>query len=370
MKRSKWSPATTKTTRSTPTNDLATFLESLGLDNVVDYGEEVGARCLKHSERTGYEENNPRHWYINVRTTEHHCFSCGYKGNLRSLVVDLCGGDLWKASGLLQGFVDDQMFRPFEEEKKLSKRELPPEAVLMGFSWPSERPMQRRGISLETCIRFGIRWDDEDSSWIFPIRDPKYPHALWGWQAKRRNIVRNQPRRVLKSHTLFGIDVVENPDQLVVVESPLDAALLYENGFWGLASFGAEVTGEQMQLLEEMECLVILALDSDNAGVSSTRRLVEEWRRVFVQRLRVFNYSQAPDAKDIGDMTADEISYGIEEALRVPEWEKHVHRQTARFSGRGSGKDDRPKSLARRVSAGAGKNRDLDSGRRTFNRRR
>ena len=352
------------------TSDLATFLEQLGLENVVDYGNEIGARCLKHRERTGYEENNPRHWFINVRTTEHHCFSCGYKGNLRSLVLDLCDGDVWKASGLLKEYTEEHMFRPFEaEQPEVEKRDLPPEVVLMSFSWPTERALRVRKISLEACMHFGIRWDAEDPAWVFPIRSPEFPHPLWGWQMKQRNLVRNRPRSVQKSHTFFGIDAVALTGEIVLVESPLDVARLFDLGYPALASFGAEVSKEQMTILKRSDATVILGLDNDPPGIRSMTQLAKEYAPIFTRRMKVLNYSEAPDAKDVGEMTDDQIHSSVRDAISLPEWEKYVCRGTSRVPKRSSGQDGRAKSAARRLSARSGKDRAVNRGHRTPHRR-
>lgn len=131
-----------------------------------------------------------------------------------------------------------------------------------------------------------------------------------GWQEKNDRWFRNRPNTVPKSTTLFGIDVFPG-GRAILVESPLDAVRLYEAGIsGGLASFGVQVSDKQMGLLRDRAELTIVALDNDSKG----RRLSEDIRNTYAQRMRIryFNYEAAPDAKDIGDMTDEQIRYGVD----------------------------------------------------------
>jgi len=248
----------------------------------------------------------------------HLCFSCGYKGNLYVLVrdlLDLDHGDILK-------FLEDREEVPLDVlAKRLS--DLPQyvssddtipmsEARLAGFTSPPEWGLKSRAINAEAAELYGVLWDEENSNWILPLREP-YFYKLMGWQEKgsRSRFFRNYPAGIKKSTTLFGVDV-QREDTAILVESPLDCLRLYTAGFKGaVASCGAMVSAEQVKLLKRSETVVV-AMDNprfDEAGKKACEeiRLLAKKYGVIV---KYFNYGDFPE-KDPGDMTDEQIAWGI-----------------------------------------------------------
>ena len=67
--------------------DVQKALLRLGIPTDQRNSELMGI-CPMHLERTGREDHNPS-WSINLETGVHHCFSCGYKGTLLTLVAEV-----------------------------------------------------------------------------------------------------------------------------------------------------------------------------------------------------------------------------------------------------------------------------------------
>ena len=280
---------------------------------------ELGAMCPMHEYRTGKKDNNPS-WSINAITGAHNCFSCGYKGNLLTLISDLLEyGDLEKAKSWLRTDVEldiDFISRQLDEAKKtyihLPKLVPMSEARLAVFGDVRIWAANERGISIDACNRYGVRWQANDSSWILPIRTVDH-NKLLGWQEKGQLSRRffNRPPGVPKSKTLFGMNCW-GEDQMIVVESPLDAVKLASVGIpGGIATFGATVSQEQIEIMRRAKTLVI-AMDNDAAGKKSSQTLLATFRKVGIE-CWFFNYSDF-QAKDIGDMTQDQIHWGIDNA--------------------------------------------------------
>ena len=76
--------------------DVERVLLSLDLPLYAQRGIEVNGLCPMHKKRTGKEDHNPS-WWINSETGAHICFSCGYKGNIYTLVADIKGIDYHEA---------------------------------------------------------------------------------------------------------------------------------------------------------------------------------------------------------------------------------------------------------------------------------
>ena len=280
---------------------------------------ELGAMCPMHEYRTGKKDNNPS-WSINAITGAHNCFSCGYKGNLLTLISDLLEyGDLEKAKSWLRTDVEldiDFISRQLDEAKKtyihLPKLVPMSEARLAVFGDVPIWAANERGITIDACNRYGVRWQANDSSWILPIRTVDH-NKLLGWQEKGQISRRffNRPPGVPKSKTLFGMNCWDE-DQMIVVESPLDAVKLASVGIpGGIATFGATVSQDQIEIMRRAKTLVI-AMDNDAAGKKSSQTLLATFRKVGIE-CWFFNYGDF-QAKDIGDMTQDQIHWGIDNA--------------------------------------------------------
>ena len=117
-------------------------------------------------------------------------------------------------------------------------------------------------------------------------------------------------------HTLLVIELFEACSPVVLVESPLYVAFLRTAGFPALASFGANVSHTQLQLLADRASRIVLAMDNDPAGRKAHHKLVKA-PEFTGKELFTFNYGVDPDAKDVGDMSDSKIREGLKRAKRI-----------------------------------------------------
>lgn len=286
--------------------DVIAILDELGIQYRLS-GDEATALCPSPQ----HDDRSPS-WSINVDTGMHNCFSCGYRGPLVRLVRDLRRvgedeADLWvrtRSSGRLRG-------SPAREEGTEPEPVRITEADLALFTPPPERQLWKRGISSDSAGELGILWDDDERAWILPFRDAD--GTLHGWQSKstRGKLVRNYPEGIKKSCFLFGLHASAS-DRAVLVESPLDVAVLRDAGVrGGVASYGVHVSRVQLSLLIAHYSSLILALDNDNAGWRESEKLRKEFRSLPV---KFFDYGDS-GCKDPGEMLDKEILRGIENAV-------------------------------------------------------
>lgn len=301
-------------TGTTGITDIADVLTRLGV-KVKRVGEkEISACCPVHEKHTGKADNSPS-WSMNARSGLWICYSCGAKGTLSTLVSELTGEPdsiIAVHTFLIETGLERLTSEPVEEVK--------PEVdwkVFSAFSAPSDSWLFTRGIDRASARKYGIRFDEKKQAWILPIVSPL--GELLGWQEKEPSKVRNYPIGVKKSETLFGIDKLDNK-VAVLVESPLDVARLdtVANGISGLATFGAAVSRTQMRILAEHADSLIIAMDNDVAGIESAKRLSERLPS-FRYGVKYMHYAHT-NAKDIGDMTQDEILTALKKASVLPWW--------------------------------------------------
>ena len=296
--------------------DVERVLASLDLTLTAQRGSEIQGLCPMHKQRTGADDHNPS-WWINSATGAHLCFSCGYKGNIFTLVGDLKGMDYFDAKDYVsQGSeldVDVLLKRIRELPQYISQEEdiEMSEARLVVYSTPPDNELKKRFLKHSAVMYCGVLWDEKNEAWILPIRDPK-THKLWGWQEKgaKGRFFRNQPAGVKKSKTVFNVQIMSE-ESLVVVESPLDAVRLVGLNYNAIATYGAILSEEQAKIMRRAT-QVIAAFDNDDAGKKACAQMLG-FARKYGMELKFFNYDGI-DVKDVGDMTEEEIRQGIDTA--------------------------------------------------------
>ena len=310
--------------------NIGRILEELEIE-YTERGDNAQALCPMHERITGDPDHNPS-WFIHMETGQHICFSCGYKGGILQLVCDikdfylhLWGKTEYDYNGARSWIATVSEVTIEELKEKLSKlpEYVPPppipvtmsEARLAIYVSPTEEALKSRGLSPESVEAFGVLWNKNTSTWILPIRDAEN-NKLMGWQEKGtiERSFRNRPPGVQKSKTLFGHTNMHE-DYVVVVESPLDCLRMYTAGITSVvATFGAIVSNEQAKLLRYPE-KVIAAFDNpnlDSAGKKACQQM-NEFARKYGLNLFYFNYGDS-DKKDPGEMTDEEIKWGIDNA--------------------------------------------------------
>jgi DNA primase len=307
------------------TFNIEQVLANLSIDIVRARGSEVLALCPMHKSRTGREDHNPS-WWINEETGAHICFSCGFKGNIFSLVAEVRelylgdGLDYEAAKQWLANIEEISVEELAERLKRVPnyvtvEQPIPmSEAKLALFTDPPQWALEKRQLTEEAARRYEVLWGP-DNTWILPIRDP-HDYSLMGWQEKQEGtrVFKNSPAGVKKSKTLFG-GHEQNPDMVVVVESPLDAVRIASAGVIGaVATFGAIVSDAQVKLLRYSD-VVIAAFDNPNidaAGRKACEEMIVSARKYGIT-LKFFDYAST-GIKDVGDMTNEQVTQGIENA--------------------------------------------------------
>jgi len=307
--------------------DVESVLLRLGIETDQRNDELLGL-CPMHLERTGRPDSRPS-WSMNVETGVHHCFSCGYRGTLLTLVaeinefetqwgrLDFDAAKAWLRSNIEVNFellakqLEDakNTYVPVQRPIEMSEARL---AIFDGV--PPDWALSARDLTAEACAKHGVLWDAQQRGWITPIRNPEN-HKLMGWQEKGQvsRYFRNRPTGVQKSTTLFGLDVWTG-GTMIVVESPLDVVRLSSLGVeGGVSTFGASISQDQVDLMRRADKLII-AFDNpkiDPAGEKASREMLARTRK---EGLECFFFNYVGEGKDIGDMPAEQVIMGIEGA--------------------------------------------------------
>ena len=297
--------------------DVEKVLLGLDLQLYAQRGVEVNGLCPMHKKRTGKEDHSPS-WWINSESGAHICFSCGYKGNIFTLVADVKGISYFDAQDYIGESVEVPLNTLMRRIKDLPQYVQPEETIAMSearlavYTDPPDIELKKRFLIRGAVKVHGVLWDKSNDAWILPIRDPD--NGAWlGWQEKgaRGRFFRNQPAGVKKSKTVFGVQIMSSSHDLIVVESPLDAVRLTGLGHNSVSTFGAIMSEEQVKILRRAP-KIIAAFDNDKAGYTANEQ-IRVLARKYGMDLYYFNY-RGIDVKDVGDMTEDEVERGIKTA--------------------------------------------------------
>lgn len=301
------------TTSARPSTDLAGLLRSAGVQ-IKSAGErEITGKCPVHVRVTGREDRSPS-WSINADSGLWICFSCGARGTLSMLMAELLGTDsMWD----VQTFIIQNTLNRLNAPNHVQIE--PPVDIdeFTRFERVSDKKCQSKNLDPDLVYQYGVRWNPKNKSWAIPIISSSA--ELKGWQEKKSGWVRNFPIGVEKSKTLFGIERFR-AKTAVLVESPLDVVRFAAvfSAPQCLASFGAHVSDAQLDMLSHSADKVIIAMDNDEAGLLASQKI---YKRLPHLRRGVWwwNYD-GTDAKDIGDMTDEEIDRGLRTATSLPPW--------------------------------------------------
>lgn len=302
------------TVMTTGITNFRDVLEALDVEVRRESNNEIIGCCPVHEKRTGRKDRSPS-WSMNASTGLWICHSCGSRGNLPQLIAEITGN--YESVASIYKLL---MNSGIEELTKPKKKKTKPEAdwkTYMSFDNPPHEKLLERNIKAVVAERFGIKWDASKNAWIIPILSSS--GNLMGWQEKSSSGVINQPVGVTKSETLFGIDRF-NIRTAILVESPLDVVRVASaySGVQCLASFGVHISKKQIEILTNVCDYLIVALDNDEAGITIGKKLFKHLP-TFRYGVKWLNYTHTK-AKDLGEMSDEEIGFAITNATVLPWW--------------------------------------------------
>lgn len=295
----------------TKTIDLFRYLTDAGIQQLRDGHTEISGACPAHTKRKGHADTHPS-WSINKTTYVHNCFSCGYKGTLNSLLIDVLGS---APEDLEQQLHQQSFFRKMAEVWADPTEVLEPVLNLTEYGLMHlmgdvpDRMLQGRWLHRDAINVYQVRWYKETKQVVLPLRAPQTGNLI-GAQYRQTGSVLTLPPNMEKATTLFGYQQMSQYDWVALVESPLDAVRLYGLGINAVSSLGAWISAAQIRLLARTFTTIYMALDDDDTGHRgaeiATRGLRKQGAAVVAWSYRGLTDEEGHKAKDVGDVPDDE----------------------------------------------------------------
>ena len=264
----------------------SSFKDELGIIIKHTRGEYVDALCPFH------EEKHPS-FSINTKTGYFICRHEDLKGSLADLVSFIKGFSLPEAKEWLQNNYREREVMVSDITAKLLTRPLE-NGILQKwleryYSLPVDKMSSyffERGFTVDTMGQFGVRYDEEANSILFPVRD------------ERKTIISFVERKIPPCEVRFmypqGFQKVLFPmerfegDRVILVEGPLDAMWLHQHNIKeGLCLFGASLSNRQLKWLQKKTTEVILALDNDMEGWVATDTIRRKLNGLTVRKIQL-----------------------------------------------------------------------------------
>ena len=299
------------------------IIKTIGLEVVGETSNDFLCYCPFHSNR------HTSSFSVSREIGAFICFnpSCGESGTLVELVKRVLHKNDFEALRFISS-KESEALENFDELLSNVMEERPdfvefPQEILTNLyndlllSDQAKDYFKSRGIDLDSINHFALGYSPKQDMVIVPVHSPDgMPVGLVGRSIKDKRFKNstNLPR----SKTMFNIHRAKKiGDHVIIVESSFDAIRVHQAGFPNVvATLGGHISSDNIGLLNRYFNRVTIMTDSDLAG----RELgITICSRLKNKDLLWASYSYGKiyphDAKDVGDMTDEEIKTCIKNAV-------------------------------------------------------
>jgi len=356
--------------------------ERLGIVDVVSQylklekaGSNFRARCPFHNEKTPS-------FFVSPTRNSYYCFGCNAKGDIFSFVEQFEGLDFVGALKVLgekagvqivfekkqdkdertrlygvmetaNQFFEDNLKKEKDIQKYLKDRGLEEKTIenwrigYAGDSWGSLYDHLKEKYTLQEIEKVGLIKKKEDGTdyydrfrgrIMFPIFDNSgrvvaFSGRIFKDDEKSAKYI-NSPETILfsKSKILYGYDrakfSIRKLNFSIVVEGQMDLLMSHQAGFTNtVALSGTALTLEHIGLLKRLSGNVVLAFDSDKAGVASSGKsaIVGLQNEMDV---KVAHLKDGEDPADVIKKDKEEWKNAIRDAKHIVEFSLNVLLET------------------------------------------
>lgn len=352
--------------------------EKLGIVDVISQyvklekaGSNFRARCPFHNEKTPS-------FFASPTRNSYYCFGCNAKGDIFSFVEQFEGLDFvgaLKVLGEKAGvqivfenrqdkdeksrlysvmeassiFFEESLKENTEVQKYLKDRGLEEKTVAdwrigyAGDSWSSLYDHLKKKYSVQEIEKVGLikkkeggteYYDRFRGRIMFPIFDNSgrvvaFSGRIFKDDEKSAKYI-NSPETILfsKSKILYGYDrakfSIRKLNFSIVVEGQMDLLMSHQAGFTNtVALSGTALTTDHIGLLKRLSSNVVLAFDSDNAGVASSGKSAVSALASGMD-VKVAHLNQGEDPADVINKDKEEWKGAIRDAKHIVEFSLNV----------------------------------------------
>lgn len=306
-------------------SQMKEILKGIGMTIEATYGNDYMCFCPFHGNR-----DTPS-FCVSAFKGVYVCYNpaCGASGNIKDLVKKVSHRNEFEAMRYLimtssnaPGKFEDELSELLADEPEFvefSQNKL--DELYNSVNERAEQYFASRGINRDAIDYFKLGYSANQDMVIVPIHSPDgIPVGLVGRsiEDKKFKNSRNLPRQ----KTMFNLHRAKRQGgTIIVVESSFDAIKLYQAGFPNaVATLGGSLSNHNLNNLNRFASKIIIATDNDEAGRKLGKQIADKLKgKEVLWASYEYGIVYPHDAKDIGDMTEQEIRQCILNA--VPNYE-------------------------------------------------
>jgi DNA primase len=236
------------------------------------------------------------------------CFGCQQTATLQEIVMKMSNRSYFESLRYIKSkeqesditqIVAKQLYTPptFVQYDEVIIKRLNSQAL---ESPRAMRYFEGRLVTKSSVSKFNLGYSEKQDMVTIPVHSPEGMVIGFVGRSLEGKDFKNTPG-LPKSKTLFNLHRVKANDKVYVVESSFDAIRLDQVGMPAVATLGATISKNQVELLEKYFNEIYLIADNDEAGKSMSKKMIDKLKsRVSIIQLDT-------KYKDIGDMQDSDI---------------------------------------------------------------
>lgn len=266
---------------------------------------------------------------INLESGAWICFnpSCAESGTLLDLVKRTLQKNDFQALRYIAGY-ESAKVDAFDEALKEILEDKPefeefPQDILdglhdgLGSNEKARAYLESRGINIESMKHFKLGYSNKLNMVVTPVHSPDgIPVGIVGRSIEGKSF--KNSTNLPKNKTLFNIHRAKRiGNHVIVVESNFDAIRVHQAGFPNVvATLGGHVSQDHIKLLNRYFNKITIMTDADEAGRGLGKEIISRLRgKEIMWAAYEYKTVYPHGAKDVGDMTDDEIVQCIKNAV-------------------------------------------------------
>ena len=300
---------------------MRAIVKQLGLNIVSETSHDFLCLCPFHGNRhtPSFSVSHQKGLYL--------CFnpSCGVSGTIIELVKNMSKRNEFEALRFIMSAQKESVAN-FEDELSEVLEEKPDfdefsqetlDKLHLQINERSRSYFNNRGINDESINHFRLGYSGNQDMVIVPVHSPDgIPVGLVGRSIEGKSF--KNSTRLPRSKTMFNIHRARRESSTaIVVESSFDAIRVHQSGYPNvIATLGGSMSRINLENINRNFTRVIIMTDADQAGRELGITLANSLKNKEILWAAYSNDTIYPhDAKDVGDMTEEEITTCIENAL-------------------------------------------------------
>ena len=300
---------------------MRAIVKQLGLQVVSETSNDFLCLCPFHGNRhtPSFSVSHQKGLYL--------CFnpSCGASGNIVELVKNMTQRNEYEALRFIMSakqesaaHFEDELAEVLDDKpdfEEFSQSTL--DKMYEQMDERSESYFAGRGINRESIDHFKLGYSKNQDMVIVPVHSPDgVPVGLVGRSIEGKSF--KNSTGLPRNKTMFNIHRAKRMGgAVVIVESSFDAIRVHQSGYPNVvATLGGFISKINIQNLNRNFTKVIIMTDADPAGRELGKTIASSLKNKEILWAHYSNDMLYPhDAKDVGEMTEEEVKTCIENAL-------------------------------------------------------